>query len=104
MNIAVIKSQIAKVQGIELPTLMMVRQFDEAKQPQPWLSHWDNTSRTRITMHEEVFNEIKANPQAEGYAFKSELVPAKGTPDTEGYRAAYHRFVVIKPLNVEATF
>lgn len=99
MNIQQIKSAIATSLGIQLPNLVMVRQLDETtKAPQPWLSHWDNDNRVRVTMHEDVFNRIKAKPEEAGLAFKKSIVEA--TPE----RAAYTRVVVITPENIEATF
>lgn len=98
MNIQQIKEAIASNMGISLPNLVMVRQFNEQKEPQPWLSHWEDDARVRVTMHEEVFNRIKEDPSKPGLAFKKEVVPATQE------RAAYTRFVVITPLNIEATF
>lgn len=98
MNIEQIKSAIAANMGVSLPNLIMVRQFNEDKVPQPWLSHWDNDHRIRVTMHEDVFNQIKADTSKAGLAFKKEVVEATSE------RAAYTRFVVITPANIEATF
>jgi len=98
MNIQQIKEAIAANMSIQLPNLVMVRQFNEQKEPQPWLSHWDNDHRVRVTMHEDVFNQIKADPSKAGLAFKKEVVPATQE------RAEYTRFVVITPANIEATF
>lgn len=97
MNIQQVKEGIALNMGISLPNLVMVRQFNESKEPQPWLSHWDNDHRVRVTMHEDVFNQIKADT-SKAVAFKKEVVPATLE------RAEYTRFVVITPLNIEATF
>jgi len=98
MNIQLIKSQIAAKAGIALPTLMLSRQKDESGTEQPWLSHWDNDKRVRITMHDDVANKIKATPDFDGLAFKEEVVPANAE------RAAYTRFVVITPTSVVMTF
>lgn len=99
MNIQHIKAAIAKQRNANIPTLTMVRQLDQQTQaPQPWLSHWDDETRTRITMHEDVFQQIKSNPEKADLAFKVEEVPATQT------RAAYTRYVVITPKNIEGTF
>lgn len=98
MNIQQIKAAIAANMGISLPNLTMVRQFNEAKEPQPWVSHWDNDHRVRITMHEDVLKQVQANLDKPGLAFKKEVVEATQT------RAAYTRFVIITPANIEATF
>ena len=98
MNIASVKQQIAESTGIQLPTLMLSRQKDSDGVAQPWLSHWDNEKRVRITMHDDVANKIAANPAFDGLAFKKELVPAKED------RAEYTRFVVITPTSVVHTF
>jgi hypothetical protein len=92
MNIEQIKSQIGQ------PVLTMTRQLDENKQPTSWISHWDNTNRVRVTMHEEVFNKIKADKSFGGLAVKPAQVL---TP--EG-KQPYKLYVIITPKNIEATF
>lgn len=98
MNIQSVKQQIAAKAGIQLPTLMLSRQKNEAGEEQPWLSHWDNEKRVRITMHDDVANTIKGDPTFDGLAFKEEVVAATNE------RAAYTRFVVITPTSVVMTF
>ena len=99
MNIQDLKAQIAAENGITLPHLVLVQQFEEdGKTPAPWVSHWDNTKRIRVTMHQDVFNQIKADPTKAGLALKKEVVPA--TAD----RAEYTRYVVITPQNIVGTF
>lgn len=105
MTINEIKGAISTKLSVTIGTLSMVRQFDETtnpdgtivKTPSEWVSHWDNDHRVRITMHEDIMNQLKANGAKSDLAFKYELVqPAD--------KAAYHRFVVITPRDVEATF
>lgn len=98
MNIEQVKAAIAASTGKPLPTLLMVRQTTEDGASTPWVSHWDNENRIRVTMHEDVLKKIKADPAKVGYAFKRQDVPANDE------RAGYTRFVVIEPTNVEATF
>lgn len=97
MNITQLKADINAKHGTKLTSLNMVRQFDETgKLKQPWLSHWDNDNRVRITMHEDVLKQVQENPSMEGLAAKVEIVPE--TPE----RASYTRLVVITPKNIEA--
>jgi hypothetical protein len=99
MNIQSIKQQIAAKTGASLPTLLMSQQVDkESGELQPWATHWDNDQRVRVTMHIDLFNDLKKDPTQEGLAFKEQKIEAKGD------RAAYTRFVVIKPTNVLGTF
>lgn len=98
MNIQQIKAAINSKHNSNITTLMMVQQKDQAGVLQPWVSYWDNDSRIRVTIHLDTFNDLKANPTQDGLAFKEQLVPAKDD------RAAYTRYVVIKPANVLATF
>ena len=98
MNIQNIKQLISSKTGAFIPTLLMTQQKNEAKELQPWASYWDNDKRVRITMHMEVLASIVENPTQDGLAVKEQLEPAKGD------RAAYTRFVVIKPTEVLATF
>ena len=98
MNIQQIKEAIALNMGIKLPNIILVRQYDEDKEPQPWVSHWDNDNRVRITMHDEVYLRIKADVTKPGLAFKKQVLEATSE------RAAYTRFVIITPANVVDTF
>ena len=91
MNIQNIKQLIAAKTGAFLPSLIMTQQKDKEGVPQPWASYWDNDKRIRVTMHMETFASVLAEPQQDGLAIKEQLVPASGD------RAAYTRFVVIKP-------
>lgn len=98
MDINNLKAAIAEKAGIKLPTLMLVRQLEEGtSNPTPWLSHWDNDKRVRITLHEDVAKQIATTPTMDKLAFKYEVVPA--TPERE----AYSRFVIITPTTVEMT-
>ncbi len=105
MNIQEIKAAISAKCNTTIGTLAMVRQFDEStdaagtvtKVASPWVSHWDNDARIRVTMHEDIMASLKTNPLKSDLAFKYEHVkPADKAP--------YHRFVVITPKDVEATF
>lgn len=97
-------TQIKAALGIS--TLMMIRQKDqESGAVTPWISHWDNDLRIRVTMHEDVFNEIKKSPEKADLAFKKQLVAPKLAADGKTIdREGYLRIVVIIPANVEATF
>lgn len=99
MNIQAIKAEIAKQTGANLSTLMLSRQkHPETGVDQPWLSHWDNDKRVRITMHDDVANKIANDLNFEGLAFKKEVVAKTDE------RAEYTRFVVIVPTSVVMTF
>ena len=107
MNIQQIKVEIANKAQLSNPitALNMVRQMVEGTENDPkptpteWLSHWDNDNRVRVTMHETVFEQIKANPLMEGLAVKHEVVQ----PEDET-KAPYLRFVVITPRFIEGVF
>lgn len=108
MTIAEIKAAISADQSFQLGTLSMVRQFNDVpsaedpkvsvKTPTEWVSHWDNNHRVRITMHQDIMQQLKTNPSKADLALKMEKVPAAGD------RAPYVRYVVITPRDVEATF
>lgn len=114
MNIQQIKTQIGNEQNFSLLTLEMVRQFETVPDPAdatktveqkaPWLSHWDNTKRVRVTMHEDIFTKLKADSNMNGLALKREDVPAKAGGNGTEPRAAYVRYVVITPANIEGSF
>ena len=98
MDMTALKAAIAAKAGIQLPTLMLVRQLDENQTPQPWLSHWENDARVRITFPEDVAKAVAAEPTIDKLAFKYSEVDAHGEVE------AYKRFVVIIPSTVEMTF
>lgn len=96
MQIEQIKTAIGTKAGINLPQLMLVRQKDQTTgENQPWLSHWDNDKRVRITLHDDVAAKISKEPTFNGLAYKMEVIPQ------EGERMEYTRFVIIVPTSVE---
>jgi hypothetical protein len=99
MNITQFKSEIATKTGITLAALNLARQLDEAtKAPTPWLSHWDNDKRVRITFHEDVAKAIKDSPERTDLAYKLDTIPANQE------REGYIRIVAIIPQNIEFSF
>lgn len=99
MNIQDIKVAIAANAGITITKLDLSTQLDEQKQPTEWVAYWDNDKRVRITMHQEVMEQIKADPKMEGLAFKKEvMVPA------DANKASYIQYVVITPKSIVASF
>ena len=101
MNMHQIKAQISAKTGTPIVALNMVRQFeDDAKTVStPWLSHWDNDARIRVTMHEDVLNLLKTDADSNGLALKYEEVQ----PADES-KSPYKRFVIITPKHIEASF
>jgi hypothetical protein len=124
MNIQEIKAAINAENSINITSLDMVRQFkdilaiggelkedgttaqpgEKIKVKQPWLSHWDNANRIRITMHEEIFVKLMANKAMGGLAIKFEQIAAEPAKGDQEARDAYKRYVVITPLHIEGTF
>ena len=105
MNKTQIREAINADAKINIPSLMWVRQTSEVTDPitketkvvdEPWVSVWDNPSRTRISMHQDILDKIKENPNFDGLTFKKEVVAAHGDI------AAYTRYVVIVPTKVVA--
>jgi hypothetical protein len=98
MDIQEIKAKISAEQNFPLGTLNMVRQFNEQKEPTKWVSHWDNDHRVRVSMHEEIMGQLRADPKKNDLGLKREIVAA-----TEE-RASYVRYIVITPKHIEAAF
>lgn len=99
MKIADLKTAIAADAGINLPTLMLVRQKDQnTDAPQPWLSHWDNDKRVRISLHEDVAKKVQEDANYDGLAYKKEEVVETSE------RKAYTRYIIINPTSVEMRF
>lgn len=102
MNIQQVKQSVAAKIGQPFPVLQLVRQFEEDKTtPTPWLSHWDNGSRLRVVMHQDVLEEIKKDKNFDKLALKYEI---KNADSTDPEKQPYKMFVVITPRNIEATF
>ena len=98
MNITEIKSSVSEQAKAPITKLDMQRQKDVEGNPTEWYSHWDNVHRVRVVMHEELFTELVKNKSLEGLALKPAV-----TVTPEG-KSAYMRFVVIKPVAIEASF
>lgn len=56
-------------------TLSMVRQLDKNGAKQDWLSHWDNERQIRVSMHQNVFKQIKQNIEIDNLDYRQQLVP-----------------------------
>lgn len=95
MNINQIKAYIGE------ESLTLVRQKDLNGTDTPWVSSWNNKKRVRVTMHDDVLKVAK-DPSFNKLAVKEELVPAKPAQGDKPARAAYTRYVVITPANIEA--
>lgn len=104
MTIAQVKAEIASKSKTVVATLNMVRQLDKENKPSEWLQHWDNDTRIRIVMHQDVFEQIKANRDFEGLAVKPAIQVDAHTDEKGKEVAAYTKYFVITPKNIEATF
>lgn len=64
----------------------------------PWLSHWENTKRVRVVLHENVLKTIKSDPTINTLSFKKaeETAKSSGLPFT--------RYTIITPANIEASW
>ena len=58
----------------------------------PWLYHWNNEKRVRVTMHEDVYNLIKQGTNR--LAFKVKQVAAKATGEV------YTHYTLITPTAI----
>jgi len=92
MNISQVKSAIG------IPVLNIARQLDEQNVPQPWVSHWEDTTRTRVTMHEDVYALIVKDRDFDKLAYKVSQV----TP-TDPDKLPYTRIVIITPIQLLGT-
>lgn len=94
-----LKADITAKSGFPVGTLQFVRQFaEDGVTPTEWVSHWDNTNRIRISMHQDVMETLRANPAFEGLAAKFETMPAKDD------RESYDKFTIITPKHLEMAF
>lgn len=104
MNITQIKAAISAVTGHPLPFLQFTTQLDQDKNPTPWVSHWDNINRIRVTMHEEVLKAIKDDLTFSGLAYKIEQVQPEPDATTGEAKSPYTRIILITPKNIVGTF
>lgn len=63
--------------------------------PQPWVSHWEDSKRIRVAMHDDVLTALKADKELSTLAYKSEIVH----PDSETDR--YIRYILFIPRHIE---
>jgi hypothetical protein len=100
-----IKAAIARKHNTVVATLNFVRQQDANDADTEWLSHWDAENRIRVTAHESVIAELKANRLLDTLAYKEQQEPEKAVPVDDkhpnGVRLAYTRYVLILPLRIE---
>lgn len=90
MDIQQIKDQTKQI------NLAFVRQFEaDNVTPTPWLSHWDNDKRIRVTAHQDVIEKLKENPSRKDLAIKVQNV------EEHGEVKSYVRYVLILPNNIE---
>jgi hypothetical protein len=101
MNIQEIKTQLqSENPNGNFSSLQMVQQKDSTtSELQPWFSYWCNKSRTRVTMHQDVFSEIQKKRDINTLVLKDgELVAASGD------RAEYTRYIIVIPTNIADVF
>lgn len=99
-----IKARVALVAGVTYGTLDFRQQYKEvvaedgtkSEVEEPWVSMWDNDSRLRITMHQDIMEILKKDRNFNGLAMKDmETV----TP-TDTTKPTYRRFVIITPRDI----
>lgn len=116
MTITNFKAAINAAEGTTLDVFNFKRQFDvptEAQiaealklnpkadvkkvlgDPQPWVSHWEDSKRIRVAMHDDVLAALKADKELSTLAYKSEIVH----PDSETDR--YIRYILFIPRHIE---
>ena len=103
MTIIEIKALINATENASISNLLMQNQKatlpgTTTEVPTDWFSHWDDSSRIRVTMHKEVLQMIKGQPNRGDLVVKRQPVAATQT------RAAYIRYIVVVPAEVEAVF
>ena len=60
-----------------------------------WMRHWDNDSRTAVSIHKELVAELKANPQLGPLGLQ--------TSEREGEQGAYTAHRIVKYTPAEET-
>jgi len=101
MNTTEIKAAINAAEGSSITNLLMQNQKatlpgSTTEVPTDWFSHWEDKARIRVSMHKDVLAAIKAQPTRGDLVIKKQLVDATAT------RAAYIRYIVVIPAEIEA--
>ena len=66
MNLAQIKSQI------NIPSLQLNPSKDKDNNPDGWYRHWENDTRTAVSLHKDTVEAIKADPELNSLGLQSE--------------------------------
>lgn len=67
MNIEQIKAQLA------IPTLQLNASKNAEGQADGWFRHWENDTRTAVSLHKETLEAIKADPSMDSLGLQSEV-------------------------------
>lgn len=85
MNIQQIKSELS------IPSLQLNVSLDADRKPTEWLRHWENDSRTAVSLHKDTFQKIKENPAMDNLGLQ------KGTGEAEQGKYTTYRIVAYTP-------
>lgn len=89
MNISQIKSQLG------IPSLQLSTALTTEGEKTDWMRHWNNDNRVAVSVHKDLVDKIKANPEGEDSL-------AIQTETREGEKGKYtaHRIVRYTPAEV----
>ena len=85
MNIVQIKTKL------DIPSLQLNPSVGADKQPDGWMRHWDNDTRTAVSLHKDTLAAIKADLSISSLALQTETRTAE-----QGEYTA-HRIVMYTP-------
>lgn len=102
LKVAIEAAVKATKPSFTLPVLTMNTQLDKDDKDKvtEYVSHWDDTQRVRITMHREIMDKLKKEPQFAGLAFKA----PKEIQPSDPAKSPYLHVVIITPESIEAVF
>lgn len=88
MNLAQIKTELG------IPAFELNTATDQAGNKTAWMRHWDNNRRISVSIHTDLVNELKSNPQVSGLGLQTEI--------RQGEQGDYtsHRIVKYTPAEV----
>ena len=100
MTIHEIKSLINRTEGSNIGTLLIQNQKTTlpgttTEVASDWFSHWEAPSRIRVALHKDVLLKLKADTN------RCDLIAKKQSVAAEGDRAAYIRYIVAIPREVD---
>lgn len=100
MNLSEAKAKIGAKHTTEnnvvsIGVLQLNTAVNEAGEKTEWLRHWDNENRIAVSLHKDLFEELKKDPKAGPLGLQYEV--------RKGEKGEYHSYRLVKYTPAEFT-